>query len=346
MNAHLAAADHPVPGDAPLSAGPPPLTQSPLSSRLDELARVVSAVLDWLADRVVLFRVGDIVFVSFGLFAALGTLVTMTGMGVILLGQGLGARTFLGIAIFGSAAVVLGSWLLAQLFDFRMVLENPREALRRPVFISWGGLFGLPVVFGLFSWLSDFSLPLLLDALARTLPIGHALGRLGCLSYGCCYGQPTRQPLAITYQNPLSKAVRVGNRHNVRLHPAALYEAVMDMGILFIVHVAVAVETPVGVPAAMAIMLYALGRFAIEFVKDNGGRKLFGSWAVNHACCLLMFALGALLLCHALAAPQSTPGVAWLTGVAAVRELLPAIVLCAFTVFLGFSLHRGRVGAW
>ena len=42
--------------------------------------------------------------------------------------------------------------------------------------------------------------------------------------------------------NPLSKAVRVGNRHNVRLHPAALYEAVMDMGILLVVHVAVAVE--------------------------------------------------------------------------------------------------------
>jgi phosphatidylglycerol:prolipoprotein diacylglycerol transferase len=267
-------------------------------------------------------------------------------MGVILLGQGLGANTFLGISIFGSAAVVLGSWLLAQLFDFRLVLENPRQALRRPTFMSWGGVIALPVVFGMFSWLSDFSLPLLLDALARTLPVGHALGRLGCLSYGCCYGQPTRQPLAITYRNPLAKAVRVGDRHNVRLHPTALYEAVMDMGILVAVLIAVTIEAPVGVPAALAIMLYALGRFAIEFAKDNSGRKLFGSWAVNHVCCLLMFALGALVLCLALAEPQVTPQVAWLTGFTAMRELLPAIVPCAIVVFLGFSLHRGQVGAW
>ena len=221
-----------------------------MRSKLDRSAEIASAALDWLADRVVLFRAGDLVFVTFGLFAALGTLFTLTGMGVILLGQGMDARTFLGLSLFGSATIVLASWLLGQLLDFRLVLENPREALRRPIFVSWGGVFGLPIVFGLFSWLSDFSLLLLLDALARTLPIGHALGRLGCLSYGCCFGRPTERRLAITYRNPHAKAVRVGDRHNVRLHPAALYEAVLDIGILVAVYAAVAVAAPVGVPAA------------------------------------------------------------------------------------------------
>ena len=182
MEAHIVAADCLTTHRAPLAASPPPAMRSPARSKLDRPAEIASAALDWLANRVVLFRAGDLVFVTFGLFAALGTLFTLTGMGVILLGQGMGARTFLGLSLFGSATIVLASWLLGQLLDFRLVLENPREALRRPIFVSWGGVFGLPIVFGLFSWLSDFSLLLLLDALARTRPIGHALGRLGCLS--------------------------------------------------------------------------------------------------------------------------------------------------------------------
>jgi phosphatidylglycerol:prolipoprotein diacylglycerol transferase len=346
LEAHIVAADCPTTRRAPMAASPPPTIRRPVRSKLDRSAAIASAALDWLADQVVLFRAGDLVFVTFGLFAALGTLFTLTGMGVILLGQGMEAKTFLGLSIFGSATIVLASWLLGQLLDFRLVLENPREALQRPIFVSWGGVFGLPIVFGLFSWLSDFSLLLLLDALARTLPIGHALGRLGCLSYGCCFGRPTERRLAITYRNPHAKAVRVGDRHNVRLHPAALYEAVLDLGILLAVYAAVAVAAPVGVPAAVAIVLYAVGRFAIEFVKDNHGRTLLGRLAVNHICCLLMLALGVLVLHFALATPHLTPAVAWPSGVEALRELLPVIVPCTLAVFIGFSLHRGRVGAW
>jgi len=346
LEAHIVAADCLTTQRAPLAASPPPAMRSPVRSKLDRPAEIASAALDWLANRVVLFRAGDLVFVTFGLFAALGTLFTLTGMGVILLGQGMGARTFLGLSLFGSATIVLASWLLGQLLDFRLVLENPREALRRPIFVSWGGVFGLPIVFGLFSWFSDFSLLLLLDALARTLPIGHALGRLGCLSYGCCFGRPTERRLAITYRNPHAKAVRVGDRYNVRLHPAALYEAILDTGILFAVYAAVAVAAPIGVPAAVAIILYAVGRFAIEFVKDNHGRRLLGRWVVNHVCCLVMLALGVLVLHFALATPQLTPAVAWPFGVEALRELLPVIVPCTLAVFIGFSLHRGRVGAW
>ena len=79
----------------------------------------LSAALDWLADRVVLFRHGDLVFVPFGLFAALGSFLTLAWMGVILIGQGISVGAFVTLALVASALVVLGSWLLAQLLDFR-----------------------------------------------------------------------------------------------------------------------------------------------------------------------------------------------------------------------------------
>ena len=169
----------------------------------------MSAALDWLADQVVLFRHGDLVFVTFGLFAALGAFLTLAGMGLILIGQGVSFGAFVALALGASALVVIGSWVVAQLLDFRMLLRQPRQALRRPVFASWGGLLMVPLVFAVFSWQTGLALLVLVDAFARAMPIGHALGRLGCLSYGCCYGRPTNQRLAITYRNPLAKAVRV-----------------------------------------------------------------------------------------------------------------------------------------
>jgi phosphatidylglycerol:prolipoprotein diacylglycerol transferase len=303
-------------------------------------------MLDWLADRVVLFEVGDLLFVTFGLFASVGAFLTLTWMGVLLVGQGIAVEAFLAMALAASTLVVLGSWLLAQILDFRLVLRAPAQALRRPVFVSWGGLLVLPPLFFLFSWLSGNGVLVFVDAFALSMPIGHALGRLGCLSYGCCFGRPTRGPLAITYRSHMAKAVRVGELRNVRLHPTALYEAVLDLGILVVVTAAALLQAPVGLPSALALMLYGFGRFGIEFLKDNQGRMLRSGWSVNHLLSLAMAALGVLVLRSVLLGAEATPVVAWSPALDVVPTLLPALIPSAIVVFLGFSLHRRRVGSW
>ncbi len=320
--------------------------RAPLTPRLVRRSDSLNAALDWLADQVVLFRYGDLVFVTFGLFAALGAFLTLAWMGVILIGQGVSVQAFGSLALIACTLVVCGSWLLAQLLDFRLLLERPREALRRPVFASWGGLLMMPLVFGIFSWHSGVALLALVDAFALAMPIGHALGRLGCLSYGCCYGRPTGQRLAITYRNPLAKAVRVGDHQHVRLHPTALYEAILDLGILVAVSAAFFLGMPLGVPSALALMAYGIGRFAIEFLKDNGGRILSGRYSVNHLLSLAMASLGLLLLPSILLAPQAAPVIAWAPAFDALPRLLPALVLSAMVIFAGFGVHRRRVGSW
>jgi len=315
-------------------------------TRLVRRSDSVSAALDWLADRVVLFRHGDLVFVTFGLFAALGAFLTLAWMGVILIGQGVALQAFVSLALVTCALVVFGSWLLAQLLDFRLLLENPREALRRPVFVSWGGLLIMPLVFSIFSWHAGITLLVLVDAFALAMPIGHALGRLGCLSYGCCYGRPTRRRLAITYRNPLAKAVRVGGHQHVRLHPAPFYEAVLDIGILVAVNAAVLLGAPLGVPAVVALLAYGFGRFGIEFLKDNGGRFILGRYSVNHLLSLAMAGLGVMLLPSILLAPQAAPVFTWAPALDALPRLLLALVPSAMVIFFGFAMHRRRVGSW
>ncbi len=317
-----------------------------LAARLARRCDLVSGALDKLAERVVLFQHGDLVFVTFGAFAALGAFLTLAWMGVILIGQGVAVGAFVTLALVASALVVLGSWVVAQLLDIRMLLQNPWDALRRPVFASWGGLLTVPLVFGYFSWHSGIAMLALVDAFALAMPIGHALGRFGCVSYGCCFGRPTRGRLAITYRNPLAKAVRVGGHHNVSLHPAAFYEAVLDLGILVVVNAAFLLGAPLGLPSALALMTYGLGRFAIEFLRNNDGRIVLGRYSLNHLFSLAMASLGVVLLPSILLAPVATPAIAWAPVLDAVPWLLPALAPAAIVIFASYSVHRRSVGAW
>ncbi len=319
---------------------------SPAAPRRRQRAGTLSTALNFLADQVILFRWGELVFVTFGLFASVGAFLSLAGMGAILIGQGVRPEIFLTIALLGSVAVVVGSWVAGQAFDYRLLLQNPRQALRRPVFVSWGGVLAVIIVMGLMAPFSGVSVLLLLDAAARALPIGHALGRLGCMSYGCCFGRPTSGPLAVTYRHRDAKAVRVAGLQHVPLHPAAFYEAVLDLGILIAVNAASLFGAPIGIPTALALMLYGLGRFAIEFTRNNDGRMVVGLLSINHLISLALVALGGMALPALLLGSDAAPAFSWMTAVAGLPRLMPAIFPGALVVFLGFSLHRGRVGEW
>jgi phosphatidylglycerol:prolipoprotein diacylglycerol transferase len=326
-----------------------PCDSAPAQGFEQELARgleALSRLLDRLADRVVLFRWGGLVFVSFGLFAALGVLVSTSGMAFLLIGQQMPAALFGLLVLAGSVAMVVGSWLLGLALDFRLLLERPGEVLRRPVFVSWGGLFALGLVIAAFAGLSGFSALLILDAFGRFSPLGHALGRVGCLAYGCCYGHPTRGHLAITYRNPDAKAVRVAGLSGVRIHPAPFYEVLLDLAIFAAVNGVALLGAPIGVPAALTALFYALGRFAVEFLRNNHGRMVLGPLSVNHVVCLVMALVSAVALRWAMQAAALPPTLSWPAALSGAAALLPVFVLGALLVFLGFSMHRGRVGGW
>jgi len=306
----------------------------------------LSTVLDRLANQVVLFRLGNLVFVTFGLFVALGAVVSLAGAGAILTGQGLSGELFLALALGGSLAVVGGSWIAGLIVDYRLLFRQGWKALRRPIFVSWGGLIAMPLALGVFSLLSGFSALLLLDALARTVPIGHALGRLGCLCYGCCFGRPTGCRVAITYRNPQAKAVRIGGLEGVPLHPAALYEAVLDVAIFLAVNLATVMGVPLGVPTGLTLLLYGSGRFAIEFLRDNDGRILVAWLSLNHLMSLAVAALGGLAFCVLVASPERAPAISWTAGLGAVPWLLVGIMPSALIMFFGFAMHWRRVGHW
>lgn len=90
--------------------------------------------------------------------------------------------------------------------------------------VYYGGLFG--AVIGGYYYLHRKRMPFLktADILAPSLALGHAIGRVGCLMNGCCYGRPTPLPWAIHFPAGHETC-------GVGVHPAEIYDTLANLGL-------------------------------------------------------------------------------------------------------------------
>ncbi len=92
----------------------------------------------------------------------------------------------------------------------------------RSGFVFYGGLIGATIC-GI-AYARGKRLPVwkLADALAPSVALGHALGRIGCFMTGCCHGRACELPWAVRF--PVNHATQ-----GVGVHPTQLYEAALNL---------------------------------------------------------------------------------------------------------------------
>lgn len=133
-------------------------------------------------------------------------------------------------------------------------------------FVFYAGFFGAAFAGWIYCRRKGWSFLKLSDYFGVALPIGHAIGRLGCLAAGCCYGRHTDLPWGLPMDGDPSR------------HPTQLYEAAANAAIAFLVarYGLKAVRDGKWRPGSaffLYIALYAIARFTIEFFRgdDRGG---------------------------------------------------------------------------
>jgi phosphatidylglycerol:prolipoprotein diacylglycerol transferase len=130
--------------------------------------------------------------------------------------------------------------------------------------VFYGGLaLALPV--GLW-YLEHYRLPRwkTADVWAAPLPLGHAVGRLGCFAAGCCYGRPTDVPWAVTFTDPNSLALL-----GLPLHPTQLYEAFGNLLIFCFLSLYRRHRRFPGQLFWLYVLLYSCLRFFLEFFRGD-----------------------------------------------------------------------------
>jgi phosphatidylglycerol:prolipoprotein diacylglycerol transferase len=101
--------------------------------------------------------------------------------------------------------------------------------------------------------------------------MAQAIGRLGCLFNGCCYGTPTSLPWGLVYTDPQS----FGFTGGIAGHPTVVYEIIYCV-IIFVVLLKLRNKLqPQGSLFVLYLALYAAWRLGIDFLRD-GNVFLFG----------------------------------------------------------------------
>jgi phosphatidylglycerol:prolipoprotein diacylglycerol transferase len=169
----------------------------------------------------------------------------------------------LGAFIAALAAAVASGFFGAALLFAAVEWLTTRTLPAGPGVVFYGGAITGALGFAAMARAHGLPLPAALDALLPALPIGHALGRLGCYLGGCCYGAAWSGPWAVTYLDPLAPAAHP----SVARHPWPLYEAavLVALGLFF------ASKSPLrpGLASAWYVLLYATARFALEPLRGD-----------------------------------------------------------------------------
>jgi phosphatidylglycerol:prolipoprotein diacylglycerol transferase len=146
---------------------------------------------------------------------------------------------------------------------------------------------------GVSGWdLADFS--------GTSLPLGHALGRIGCFLNGCCHGNLAPEWLGIAYpadsypwhQQIGDKLISAHASHSAPVHAVQLYEAVFNLALYAFLVVVYRRGSRCGMVTALYLMLYPVGRFALEFLRAD--HEIFlGRLTGAQVWGILLFLLGA-----------------------------------------------------
>ena len=124
--------------------------------------------------------------------------------------------------------------------------------------VFYGGLIGGVLGALLGCKVARCSVDAMIRVVVPYIPLGHGIGRIGCVLAGCCYGIPYEGPLAIH----ISANPRAG------YFPVQLVEAVINIGICAALHRYERKAKPISL-LALYLVFYAVVRFGLEFVRGD-----------------------------------------------------------------------------
>jgi phosphatidylglycerol:prolipoprotein diacylglycerol transferase len=227
-----------------------------------------------------LFHIGSFAVPTYGVLVASGVLLGLIVAAKTAQRQGQDPERALDLGILAVLAAVIGAKLLLIINDWKWYAAHPREIFTLGT-LQAGGVFygGLIAAIAVSVWyIRRHHMPVLrtCDAFAPGLALGHAIGRLGCFSAGCCFGKPTSVPWGVTFTNPLAQLIS-GTPLGVRIHPTQLYESAVELANFLLLSWLVRHKKFEGQVIGAYLFLYGFARYFMEFLRDDPDRgSVFG----------------------------------------------------------------------
>ncbi|HEY3080429.1 MAG TPA: prolipoprotein diacylglyceryl transferase [Chloroflexota bacterium] len=203
------------------------------------------------------------------------------------------------VALWGTVGGLVGARLFHVIDRIDFYIQNPGAvlAMQQGGLAVWGAVVGGVAAGALYCRLAGLPIARTADLAAPALLLGQTVGRLGNLINGDAYGGWFDAPWSLIYVHQDALIPDLGEP----THPYPLYEMLWNAVALGLIWRLRRQPHPDGTVFLVYLMLYALGRFTLGFVRQETV-LLFGlQQAQLVALCLI--ALGLPLLWRRIARP-------------------------------------------
>lgn len=195
-------------------------------------------------------------------------------------------RGMIGENLIIIAAMVLLFALIGGMLFFILVTYTPSQIIGFIREGRWDMLFGGIVFYGALiggvigAWIGSKiahdDIRAYLDIVVPVIPLGHAIGRIGCLCAGCCYGRPTESALGVMYHDPVG-----GAPTGIALLPTQLFESAANLVIFVILMIVSHKMRPKYLTTFLYCILYGITRFVLEFYRYDSIRGSAGGLSTS-----------------------------------------------------------------
>ncbi|HYP26038.1 MAG TPA: prolipoprotein diacylglyceryl transferase [Blastocatellia bacterium] len=248
-----------------------------------------------------LFRIPGlgIMLSTYGLLLAIAFIAALWWTARLAASDGLPKDRIYDLGLYILAAALIGSKLLMIATEWDSYQGDWRRIFSFDLLRSGGVYFGgfLAALLASVILMRKWRLPWrrTADAFAPGIALGHAIGRLGCFSAGCCWGTPTASWIGVRFTEKASELT--GVPIDSVLIPTQLIEAAANLilaGALYLIYRRRRFE---GQAIFSYMILYSIIRFTVEFWRDDPRGQVLGL-STSQFISVVMFILGAALMIY------------------------------------------------
>lgn len=174
-------------------------------------------------------------------------------------------NTALDISLVIMVSGFIGARLLHVIYEEpKYYLNDPMQVFQfwRGGFVFYGGLIGSLIGCYIYVKIKNLSFLKWGDFFAPMIPLGYAIGRLGCFFNGCCYGGVCDLPWAVNFPNILPLGI---GRHPTQLY-VVIWELLLLIGLLNIEKFK---KLKTGNLLFIWLFFHSIGRIGMEYLRDD-----------------------------------------------------------------------------
>ncbi len=219
----------------------------------------------------------DFPVATYGVLVALGFVLALWLIARVAERDGLPKNRVYDLGLYVLASGLIGSKLLLVITEWKELGSWDRIFslnLLQSAGVYYGG-FLIALAVGMFLTIR-WRLPWrkAVDAFAPGVALGHAIGRLGCFSAGCCWGRETSSWIGVTFTSRAHELT--GVPIDAALIPTQLIEAAANFAIFGLLIWIRRRRSFEGQVMFAYLMLYSVARFVIEFWRGDERGELLG----------------------------------------------------------------------